>query len=317
LDDRYLKEPRICFPGESDRGECTDFMAGGVEGQALTDIAGMDVGGGANLCSISNTQDESLVQFYPEVLAFAFFVPWNLKLPVPWTLLGARRYLNRITGSTFDTGILCGQLWERDWLNMDIMSTQIQVPLGDFDVSMHPSSFVAVASDGRQASLCPQNVGVNNQCDSQRRHDDVDIGLWFTAFSPSMYLEPVREAFSRVVKRIGTGPWGAGAWQGDSQQYFLIMWLASSLLSDTALDYYVYERFCENPGNQCFVLGGEDCRRCIMAARVEGGPNPEFCGRAGLQDMIRRFNGVTARNLYEAIKSVGPAPRPVFDSLAL
>jgi hypothetical protein len=319
LDDWYLREPRMCYSGESEGGQCADFMAGGIENQALTDIAGMEVGGGANLCAISNTQDESLVQFYPEVLAFAFFTSPVLKLPVPWTLLGARRYLNKITGSTSVSGTsqqICGSLWESDWLNTDIMSQQIPVYVGGTRVFLAPSAFVAVASDGREAGQCPdQSMAMNNQCDSQRRHDDVDIGLWFTAFSPTMYIEPLREAFSRVVRRIGTGPWGAGAWQGDSQQYFLITWLASSLIYGMSLDYYIYSRFCENPGNQCFVLGGEDCRRCLAASGLQNGPSPQFCGLRGLQDVIRRFHGSSARSLYEAMKSVGSPPRQVFDLL--
>lgn len=316
IDQRYIRPPRICFSADdAEVGHCDDFMAGGVTGQALTDIAGMDVGGGSDLCSISNTQDESLVQFYPEVLAFSFFVNPAVKLPVPWTLLGSRRYLNSITGSTSKTGTLCGNVWDRDWLNVDITMAQTQVHLGGQDVSMVQSAFVAVASDGRQAGMCTAEMGINNQCDSQRFHDDVDIGLWFQAFSPTMYIEPVREAFSSVVKRIGTGPWGAGAWLGDSQQYFLITWLASSLLSNTSLDYYVYRRFCENPGNQCFLLGGDECRQCL-ASGDDGSafwPSAKYCGSMGLRDVIDRFSGRSARSLYEAIKSVGSPPRQVFD----
>eukprot|EP00662_Eupelagonemidae_sp_cell21_P054545 gene54545-39095_t len=68
-----------------------------------------------------------------------------------------------------------------------------------------------------------------------------------------MYNSAANGAFASVVRRVGTGPWGSGAWWGDSQQYFLTMWVANSLLDGSpAMDYYVYDHFCENPGNQCF-----------------------------------------------------------------
>merc|ERR1712050_743780 len=102
---------------------------------------------------------------------------------------------------------------------------------------------------------------VNNLCDAQRRHMDKDVALWYQAYEASMYNEIVQVAHRSVVTRVGTGPWGAGVWWGDSQQYFLTTWLATSLLESGSikLDYYVYDHFCENPGNQCFLLGSYGC----------------------------------------------------------
>merc|ERR1712232_138002 len=86
-------DPSVCTPG--------DFMSGGTNFEALTDIAGSVVGGGGQLCDLALSQDESLVHFNSEVHAFAFFVgASDVQLPVPFTLLGARRYLNFISGQT-------------------------------------------------------------------------------------------------------------------------------------------------------------------------------------------------------------------------
>ncbi|CAE7700460.1 unnamed protein product, partial [Symbiodinium pilosum] len=72
--------------------------------------------------------DESLVIFYPEVLAFSFFVGDKHMLPVPFTLLGARRYLNTIYG---ETGVgppfqnLCGKVDQSHLLNEDILTKDV------------------------------------------------------------------------------------------------------------------------------------------------------------------------------------------------
>jgi len=75
LNNSILKRPEIIVkvPGHIRWDDAPDFMAGGNAFQALTDIAGGVIGGGGNLCNLANTQDESLVQFYTEVLAFAFY----------------------------------------------------------------------------------------------------------------------------------------------------------------------------------------------------------------------------------------------------
>ena len=59
------------------------------------------------------------MQFYSEVLAFAFFTtqPGNPMLPVPFTLLGARRIVNNITGETSNTQADCGSISPTNWLN--------------------------------------------------------------------------------------------------------------------------------------------------------------------------------------------------------
>jgi len=323
LGNRTLAAPTICGEGLN-AGQChlTDFMSGGTPFQAMTDIAGGHVGGGAQLCEIANSQDESAVQFYSEALAFAFFVDGDGMLPVPWTLLGARRYIGDFSGES-STGppyfAKCGKIRDRDWLNEDIPTGTVNVPLGGKQVAVARGAFVAVASkcSGCLAgNTCSHDDEVNNNCDAQRRHLDDDISQWYQAYEPTMYNAVVQEAFSRVIRRIGTGPWGAGVWWGDSQQYFLTVWLASSLLKGVTLDYYIYDHFCENPGNQCFVLGANGCAACVGRSQSSPPVQASRCGTHSLHDMVSHFNGKPAHVLHAALATVGGPPRQVFDALA-
>jgi hypothetical protein len=291
----------------------------GNPGQALTDIAGGVVGGGAQLCRHADSQDESLVQFYPEVLAFSFFVDPDAcadkmgMLPVPWTLLGARRYMGDITGQSM--GGDCGRIRDKDWLNQDILVETVKVAVANKSVEVYRSAFVAVASICSSCrSDCSLSDNKNNLCDGQRRHLDEDISNWYQAFEPSAYPEEVQRAFSKVVKRIGTGPWGAGVWWGDSQQYFLAVWLATSLLSSTTLEYFMYTHFCENPGNQCFVLGGDGCQQCVADSGVQD-VDAERCGSQSVYAIVDMFKDRPAQDLYDALLGVGGPPDQVFDAI--
>lgn len=320
-----LTPPSLCMDGAG-KHTCnlTDFMDGGVDFQAVTDIAGGSLGGGAGLCDIANTQEESLVQFYSEVVAFAFFAGGEQGLlPVPLTFLGVRRYVNQIggestTGPPYDDK--CGVILKKNWLNERIRLTADWVDfLGTISTSrIARSAFVAVASCGTEACMaysCKHEDKVNNVCDTQRRHLDHDLRLWYQAYEPSMYDLSIQGAFRKLVRRIGTGPWGAGAWLGDSQQSFLTVWLATSLLNGpTMLDYYVYNRFCENPGNQCFVLAGKDCETCILGSH-ETSLWKSQCGHNDVHSMIAKFAGKPASTLHSALSKVHGPPAQVFDLL--
>jgi len=326
---KVLAEPTLCTSTAGQSLSCqtagqglssglSDFMSGGTPYQALTDIAGRVVGGGGALCETANSQDESLVQFYSEVLAFAFFDSGDKMLLVPWTLLGARRYVNDISGES-STGTPwfqhCGAIPSYNWLNTQILKQTVNVPLNGASVSVAASAFVAVKSKCASCTnTCPMSELMNNRCPVQRTTVDFDISLWYQAYEPSMYEASVQGAFATVVRRIGTGPWGAGVWYGDSQQYFLTVWLATSLLSNMKLDYYIYDHFCENPGNQCFLLGQAGCAACIQTAAVPGNPiDSSRCGMQSVEGIVQQFRGRTAQELYAALHSVGPPPTQVFD----
>lgn len=327
LGNQTLQEPTVCseVPGQVPTCSAQDFMEGGNRFQALTDIAGTVVGGGGDLCEVANTQDESLVHFYSEVLALAFFVGPGLDglsmLPVPMAFLGVRRYLSDIRGQNsagppfFN---LCGSIRETDWLNEDIKKAGTAPALVDgLPATLAASSFVAVASASSMArGGCSVGEAMNNLCSNQRNHLDEDLSAWYGAFSASQYGGAVQQAFRQIVRSIGTGPWGAGVWFGDSQQYFLVVWLATSLLAGLSLDYYVYDHFCENPANQCFLLGGQPCGDCIERAKVVGSSvDSTRCGQANIWDIIETFKGRPVQDLYGALRGVGGPPTQVFDLL--
>jgi len=315
-----MNHPTLCNTANLEAGDCglADFMAGGVPQQALTDIAGMDVGGGAQLCHVANSQDESLVIFYPEVLAASIFVGDQQMLPVPLTMLGARRYLNTINGETgagppFNN--LCGKVEEPDFLNSNMLKAVVKTQVSLTPVSVPASAFVAVASyctDCHRGD-CSEPELFNNQCDNQRRHLDQDISAWLQAYDNANYHSAITITFGAIVKSIGTGPWGAGLWQGDAQQYFLTVWLATSLLNNVQLDYYVYDHFCENAGHQCFVLNQDLCKSCIQKSGMQGLIHDEYCGSLGAADMVARLTGQPADQVYYLLQQIGPPPDQVFD----
>jgi hypothetical protein len=181
------------------------------------------------------------------------------------------------------------------------------------------STFVALASVATPGigGDCGLGDAMNHNCEAQRNHLDEDVSMWYQAYEATMYPEPVRDAFTALVQHIGTGPWGAGVWWGDSQVYFLTVWLATNLLKGASLDYYLYDHFCENPANQCFLLGEAGCGGCISTSAVDGSPiDAGRCGSQSLWGVVDHFKGMTAQDLYQALKDVGGPPTQVFDLLA-
>jgi len=323
LQSHVMLEPSICAEQAGGPGcGLKDFMAGGTNFQAMTDIAGGAVGGGGGLCDLANTQEESLVQFYGEVLAFSFFAAGRTKmLPVPVAFLGTRRYMSFLSGET-DSGV-CGYIKQQNWLNEGIRRSFVNVGVGLRTVPMVASSFVAVASKciACFAQSCTVDNLMNNKCDVQRRHLDEDVGLWYGAYESSLYNGAIQGAFRSVVRRIGTGPWGAGDWRGDSQQSFLAVWLASSLLNGVSLDYYVYSRFCENAGNQCLVLDEQACKACLWRTYPWQGTagklvSESSCAGPGVHETVQRFRRRSVAELRDALLKVSDPSRSVFSSVA-
>jgi len=88
-------------------------------------------------------------------------------------------------------------------------------------------------------------------------------------------------------------------------------------LGGPGLEYYVYDHFCENPGNQCFLHGLDGCAECIERGGTAAyGVSAASCGGASVHDLVARFRGRPAEELYLALKNVGPPPKQVFDHLA-
>merc|ERR1712232_472019 len=327
LDKKILKPPNICNKVQNKPSNCTidEFNNGGTAFQALTNIAGMDVGGGGQLCHLAQSQDESLVQFYPETFALSFFS--NKMMPSPWTVLGARRYINDFSGQVKprEWNMNCGRVLSENWLNNDIgqVTTVVEVAPAEgqekIKMEVYASGWTAVASGcsacGHGGS-CSHSDLKNNKCDYQRRHMNSDLQRWYQAYSRNMYNTVVQDAFGKIVKSIATGPWGSGVWFGNSQMYFLTLWIATSLLdSEPQLDYYVYDQFCENPGNQCFVLAKDQCLDCLSTTSNKG-LNTANCGTAGLHDMINQYKGRKVRDLFNPLQNLpAPSAGPVFDNI--
>lgn len=327
LKNATLAPPTLCLQNAGG-AECAlhDFMAGGNSFQAMTDIAGGSIGGGAGLCDIATTQEESVVQFYSEVLAFSFFAGGLGKmLPAPVAFLGTRRYMTRITGQS---GIgppffaKCGYISGENWLNDEISSTSVSVRLGDRTLPIAPGAFVGVASKCARchAPACSVEDLVNNNCDAQRHFLDEDVARWYQAYEATMYHPALHGAFRALVKRVGTGPWGAGEWLGDSQQSFLAVWLATSLLKGVSLDYYAYSRFCENAANQCLVLDEAGCKKCLQLAYPWPGNagktvSEASCSGPGLGFVVQQLQWHPAEELHNRMAGIAKPPARVFNSL--
>ena len=83
------------------------------------------------------------------------------------------------------------------------------------------------------------------------------------------------------------------------------------------LDYYIYDHFCENPGNQCFLLGGSACGACIASGATSTTIHSARCGQKSLGDMVSGFSKHSAQELYAALQAVGKPPAQVFDAIKL
>ncbi|CAE7594178.1 unnamed protein product [Symbiodinium natans] len=319
----------LCNHERLGAGTCglSDFMAAGVPFQALTDIAGQDVGGGAQLCHVANSQDESLVIFYPEVLAFAAFVGNGRMLPVPFTLLGARRYLNTIYG---ETGVgppfqnLCGKVAVDNLLNENILTQDVKTRVSLTPLSMKAASFVAVASycSDCHRGECSEPDMFNNLCDAQRRHLDQDISLWLQAYNSANYTVPSRgprrhcqahrhRTMGRRIVARGLPtvlPGSLGGHEYATGRVALRVLGAGVLLNHVALDYYIYDHFCENAGHQCFVLPKELCQTCIQLSGMSSVIDASRCGYTGAQDMVDRMTGRQVQDIYFLLRDIGPPP---------
>jgi len=218
----------------------------------------------------------------------------------------------------------CGFIAGNDWLNEEISTNAIEVSLKGEAVPMATSSFVAVASRCSHCHAMECSLGDlwNNNCEQQRGLLDEDVQRWYQAYEATMYNPMIESAFRSVVKRIGTGPWGAGDWLGDSQRSFLAVWLATGLLKDVSLDYYAYSRFCENPANQCLVLDDVACKHCLALAYplpgTDGKAVQEWaCRGPGLGSVVDRFLGTTTAHLLDACHASiqGPPKASVFGAV--
>lgn len=172
------------------------------------------------------------------------------------------------------------------------------------------------------------------------------VRAWYRSVALSSYDPQVQPVLQTVVKSVGTGPWLAGLWWGDSQLGLLASWLGHAIAASTwggalPLDYYVYSAFTENPGNQCFVHSARNCQACLAHCEAKPLPAKSFwlpssaimspgknscaagaadCGSRGLEEIVAAYSSQTAGSLWRAVEAAlasthGDTSRTVFDLL--
>jgi len=317
-----FETPQICYYDVSsgtgptmddekcNKDEGIDFMSG-VAGQMLIDIAGGSIGGGG-MCNLQNSQDESLVIMYPEVLAMSFFCS-KKQLSEPGVFFGVRRYVDTITGAT-NNGV-CGTMGGQ---NTDMLTEVITLDDGSV---YYKTAFGAIQSVKAQSACCTSGDLTPCVTNKSGRGDACFLPNYhkFRQFVDSTSYGDFEKLFSACVESIGTGPWGAGVWWGNSEVFFLAVWAACSAQNIT-LDYYVYNVFCENYGNQCYLLG-EDCSGCLSNIGVglgnESGKtlSSSACGAASLAQVIAKFSGKSLSTATLPSEETWSTNASVFDYL--
>lgn len=343
-----------------------------------------------NTCGLGGGQDERLMVYMPEVFALSFFLseapgtnPEERNTPQlrqPAWILGARRVFKGLDGTArFNNASTSSDIDADVPMTSDLVA--VELPSGVdgrlFNISTS-APFVAFMSENQDYEL--QDNGTSdrgqdtqaarhNALSGQRRVDascdhafEKQVRAWYGSTALSSYSAGVRSVLRKVVKSLGTGPWLSGLWWGDSQLGLLAMWIGHAIAARTwpaagsgdaplPLDYYLYSSFTENPGNQCYVLRGGDCRACLRACRsppppewsfwmpgfaAEGAPanaswdppapqdacvtETASCPSHGLQDVVAAYAGSTAEQLWSDVeaalgRSSGNASEAVFDLL--
>jgi len=176
------------------------------------------------------------------------------------------------------------------------------------------------------------------------------VRAWYGSVALSSYHADIQPALKALVKSVGTGPWLAGLWWGDSQLGWLAVWLGHAIAAPTwagredesapiSVDYYVYSAFTENPGNQCYVNGGDRCRACLSRCLAEPLPASSYwlpkeayinggscvsslddCGEHGLEEVAASYVGASAAQLWADVErklaaARGSVSHTVFDMM--
>jgi len=340
-----------------------DFMTGGQErlaGQAIQDISAAFIGGYiyGNACGLGGGQDERLLVYMPEVAALTFFLseaPDHPQLRVPAWVLGARMLFYGLDG----TGRFDQQL--RHDPDMPLRSDLVEVSLAEKTYAISSSRpFLAFMSETQGFLGDPESehgpdvrLARRNKHPLQREANasswfafEKQVRAWYTGVALTSYNADVRPALRRLVRSVGTGPWLAGLWWGDSQLGFLASWLGQAIAAQTwndttlPLEYYIYSAFTESPGNQCFVHSRENCRACMLQCVEKPLPAsaywlPEWaymrtgnasscagfiedCGEMGLEHVVAEYTPTSAGALWRAVETAlrrGGTDRSVFDEL--
>eukprot|EP00930_Biecheleria_cincta_P041733 TRINITY_DN28660_c0_g1_i2.p1 TRINITY_DN28660_c0_g1~~TRINITY_DN28660_c0_g1_i2.p1 ORF type:complete len:697 (+),score=80.84 TRINITY_DN28660_c0_g1_i2:83-2173(+) len=271
-----------------------DFMSIDRPWTLAVDIAGAQYGGGCGSASGTTyaTQDESTPVFYPETVALSFHSRGRTIGTGSTALLflGVRRYFSGQSGShgldrlglktpLFESGARCGNLQDaqllqpsrllRDAVTIDATERPVQIfahSLGVITSSCGtcaegnlPNTSSKFQTAGRSCLVAWKDG--RSGCSSSSKADWTywkDVWIWIGALWTEFYPEAVQPFMRTIIRRVATGPWGAGVWWGNTLQYFVIVWLGTALLwqqnggSGVALDYYAYGA----PGQKWPPVGG-------------------------------------------------------------
>jgi len=348
----------------SEDGPGNDFMTGGPEhlaGQAIQDISAAFIGGYifGGVCDIGGGQDERLLTVMPEVTALTFFLSEasdakRPQLRIPVWIVGARMIVTGLDGtSRFATDLkhdpdvpLTG-----DIVSVEFAGKQMEIASSrPFLAFMSTSQgFLGLPEDSHAPEVqeCRKNKNAKQRSvnPSDWNSFEKQVLAWYTGVALTSYHEDARPVLSKVVHSIGSGPWGAGLWWGDSQFSMLASWVGHALAAKTwphALpwDYYIYSAFTENPGNQCFVHAQDDCKACLDHcvdyplpgeafwlpdySLMRGGDQASCagfsgdCGETGLLSMLNKYEDGTAHELWSTIETAladVDTSRSVFDHI--
>lgn len=324
-----------------------DFMNGRLMGQATQDISANFLGGYiyGNACGLGGGQDERLMVYYPEVSALTFFLseagpdgvygPPQLRQPA-W-ILGARRLRYGLDGTCkFENEFVMDPYvpFTSDLANVRLQGRDVQISrskpfLAFMSINQGflgwPEARPALQLARRNKNPKQRDVSVGGQYAFEQQ-----VLAWYRSVALTSYDTAVQPVLRAVVSSLGSGPWGAGLWWGDSQLSFAASWIGHALAATTwgqlPLDYYVYAAFTENPGNQCLIHGPARCAACMQrcnqvstgqqhaywlpgeAFRTVGNANPcastsEDCGQHGLAEVLQTYQQKTAGSLWHAVES--------------
>jgi hypothetical protein len=360
-------------------GPGLDFMTGGLWGQALHDTSARWLGGNiyGTTCGLGGGQDERLMVYFPEVAALTLFLSENPggagnppQLRQPAWVLGARQILTGLDGtSRFGS-------WLDPDPNVPFTSDLVRVTLGStaYDVSAS-RPFLAFSSE-TQNMFATIVISGDIQLARRNKHPrqrmvnpavdfsfERQVRAWYRAVALTQYSLEVQPVLRQVVRSLGSGPWLAGLQWGDSQLAFLAMWLGHAIAAPSwavgpwdgaskdrnvsavlPVDYYMYAAFTENPGNQCFVHSGENCKACLQQC-LRLGPSQDAywlpfeaymgsdvpacavleqafpgtdCGQRGIEHVVAQYASRTASELWNDVEQAlqgGDCTKSVFDLL--
>ncbi|MGL1933684.1 MAG: hypothetical protein OCD01_01620 [Fibrobacterales bacterium] len=320
------------------------FQAMDIPGQTTVDIGGLHYGGGTECagCHVANTQDECLAVFYPETIGFSFFMnegptnPGLIHITESMTFFGVRKYLHGLNGSNrFNAGLCAYPQKPAE----QMMEDSITIAFGDHNVTLYDHSMTFLASLNnihgpdktwwsaeRKACGVPGGHCAQNEYDFCAIADAVcpggsqnytppviDIGKWYGAFTPKAYHANIEGVVKKMIRRIGTFNWGAGVWWGDAEAYFLYIWLATSMLEDVTLDYYIFASSCENSGVQCGMLSGDDCNSCYDKTAWPGNPFGQSCSQRGIGGLYNNVSDRSVKEVYDDMLHRVGVPGHFFD----